>query len=153
MIRKHKIKADELLICCENTGIYNRTLERVSCKMELDLWVEQALKIERATTDFRGKDDRKDAIRIAQYAKRYEDRKVLFSEAPKNISALTHLAKVRESLLKQSNGLENQLREAKSHNKSEYDILLKSYKGVLQEIEKELKQIEVKIQQFAKCRK
>lgn len=149
LLSKQKIKSDELLICCENTGIYNRTLERVSCKLELDLWVEQALKIKRATTDFRGKDDRKDAIRIAQYAKRYEDRKVSFSEVPETISTLTHLVKARESLLKQSNGLKNQLREAKSHDKFEYEILSSSYKGVLQKIAKELKQIEVKIQGIA----
>ena len=50
-----KIKASDLLICCENTGIYNRPLERVCVEIGVGLWVEHAVKIKRASIDMRGK--------------------------------------------------------------------------------------------------
>jgi len=44
-----------LLVCCENTGIYNRPLEKIVSGSEVLLWVEHPIKIKKATTDLRAK--------------------------------------------------------------------------------------------------
>jgi transposase len=127
-IRKQKCKASDLLICCENTGIYCRPLEKACVELGVDLWVENAVKIKRASTDMRGKSDRKDAERIAEYAVRYIDRKVLFLPSSDDVLELRALAKTRETLINNKKGFECQLNEAKSHDPKLFKTLSKMYK-------------------------
>lgn len=141
-----KIDRGELLICCENTGIYNRPLEKVCVKLGISLWVEHALKIKRASTDMRGKSDRKDALRIAEYAVRYHDKAVLYVEPSDRIKKMTILIRCRETLLIKKTAIENQLREAKSHDLSEYKILNVCYKKVLKTLKASIKETEEQIE-------
>ena len=116
LLKKAKASMSSMVVCCESTGIYNKPLERVCSKLGIELWVEQALKIKRASTDMRGKSDRKDAMRIAEYSIRYQDRKVPHQLAPESIEELNTFSKARETLLAQKVALQNQLREAESHD-------------------------------------
>ena len=145
VIKALKIDKSDLLICCENTGIYNRPLERVCVSLGVRLWVEHALKIKRASTDMRGKNDRKDALRIAEYAIRYQDKMVLYKESSKSIKELNDCLKVRETLTKQRARIENQLREVKTHDVESYSVFKKSYAKILKSISKTLEEIEAKI--------
>lgn len=145
-LKKFKILAPELLVCCENTGIYNRPLERVSVAMKFKLWVEHAVKIKRASTDYRGKDDRKDAIRIAEYAIRYQDKQYLYTEPDSIIQKLNSLIKSRETILNQQIAIQNQLREAKSHDKFAFEVLYQSFKQVLKTYKSSLAKIEAEIE-------
>jgi len=145
VIKALKIDKSDLLICCENTGIYNRPLERVCVSLGVSLWVEHAVKIKRASTDMRGKNDRKDALRIAEYAIRYQDKMVLYKESSKSIKELNDCLKVRETLSGQRVAIENQLREAKTHDIESYNVLKKGYAKILKSISKSLDEIELKI--------
>jgi transposase len=144
-LKKAKLPAASVLVCCENTGVYNKPLELVCSQLGIELWVEQALKIKRASTDMRGKSDRKDALRIAEYAVRYVDRKVPNQLPSESIEELNTLSKARETLLAQKVAIENQLRETKSHHKSAFKLLSELYKSTLKTFDKELRQIEMKI--------
>lgn len=148
MLKLLKINADELLICCENTGIYNRPLEIVCTDLGVDLWVEHALKIKRASTDMRGKDDKKDALRIAEYGVRYFDRKHSFKEQNAVIKEMNVLTKSRETFLGQKIALENQLREAKSHDPYEYKMLSKAFKKILETLIKSIKIVEQELEKL-----
>ncbi|SFQ78435.1 IS110 family transposase, partial [Flavobacterium akiainvivens] len=148
VLNTYRITRGEVLICCENTGIYNRPLEVVCSELDVLLWVEHALKIKWATTDMRGKDDRKDALRIAQYAIRYNDKLIPYREATEVIKQLNILTKAREAILGQKTALENRLKEAKTHDVFEYQILSKSFKKVLNALVKSIKQTEEKIEQL-----
>ena len=145
-LRKTRIDVSSLLICCEATGIYNKPLERVCSELGVALWVEHALKIKRASFDLRGKSDRQDAIRIADYCVRYQDRKVLIQRPSESVEELNGACKARETLLTQKVALENQLREAKSHDQRLYDQLNSLYKTTLTAITKDLKKIELQIE-------
>lgn len=148
--QKLKIKNSQILVCCENTGIYNRPLERICVQLGIDLWVEHALKIKRASTDLRGKNDRKDAIRIAEYAIRYQDRKVLFKEPSKVVRELDYQIKIRQTLIDSRTAIENQLREAESHNPEAYKSLYAGYKMTLKSISKSIIKAEEKIRELTK---
>lgn len=145
LLKKTKLPVSSLLVCCENTGIYQKPLERVCSELGIELWVEQGLKIKRASTDMRGKSDRKDAMRIAEYAVRYQDRKVPNQIASESIQELNTLSKARETLLGQKVAIENQLREAKSHDPRAFKQLSEIYKSTLKAIEKGLREIEIEL--------
>lgn len=150
VLKKLQIDGSELLVCCENTGIYNRPLERICVELGICLWVEHALKIKRASTDMRGKNDRQDALRIAEYAIRYQDKKVLYKEASEIVQELDSLVKARESLLGQKVALENQLRESKTHDPFEYKVLKSGYSTTLKTLENSIQKIEIRIKILVK---
>jgi transposase len=140
-IKKHGIETENLLICVEHTGIYNSPLQRVCVELGIDLWQEHALKIKKASADLRGKSDRQDAIRIAEYAVRYQDRVILFTPPSKSIEELNTLNKTRETILAQAVAMKNQLNEAKTHDIESFKILSKIYQPILKSIDGQLKKI------------
>lgn len=155
--RKYKIDFSDLLVCCENTGIYNRPLEKLCDRLGIKLWVEHALKIKRASIDMRGKTDRKDALRIAEYSVRYQDRMVLYKEPTRRISAIKASQKVRGTILTSRMAMENQLREAKSHDPELYKQLTRAYDPILKTLNKQMlkckKEIESLIEEEPQLKK
>lgn len=147
-MKKAMVNAEELLVCIESTGIYGRNIERVCLALNIPFWEEQALKIKRASTDFRGKNDKKDALRIAEYCLRYENRKLLKTKVKPEIAELRALAKSRETLLGQKLALENQLREAESHDPALYKVLKKQFDVVKKTIVKAIKSVEADIKEL-----
>lgn len=145
ILKKLKVKPSDVLICCENTGIYNRPLERTCNVLGIGLWVEHPVKIKRASTDMRGKSDRQDAMRIAEYAVRYQDKKVLYSEPSELIQELNCQIKIRETMLNQRAAINNQLREAKSHDPKDFKILNAGFKAILKTLNSQIKVINKKI--------
>lgn len=143
--KKYKVNHDDMLICCESTGVYTNPLMLACSECNLDLWVEHALKIKRASIDMRGKSDQLDAKRITEYAVRYQDRKKLYNFPPKVMKDLDTLSKIRESLLSQKVAIQNNIREAKSHDSEKHDLLTKHFKDVLKSIVKELLKVEESI--------
>jgi len=148
LCRKLKVSSDELLVCCENTGIYGRPLEKICSASEFVLWKENAFKIKKASSDIRGKSDQKDAMRIADYALRYRDRVIAFQEPDPQCAKMKSLMQVRDSLMAQSRVMKNQLSETKSHAPELYRELsryflpaLKTLKVQLERVEEELKQL------------
>lgn len=146
IVKQLHINQEELLICCENTGIYNRPLEVICTRLGITLWVEHALKIKRASTDMRGKDDKRDALRIAHYAVRYYDKMVPYQEPSDIVKELNILTKARDTMLSQKVALENHLREAKTHDSFEYEILAKAFKKSLGSLSKSIKEVEKQIE-------
>lgn len=149
VLKDLNIDVSEILVCCENTGIYNRPLERVCAALGIDLWVEHALKIKRASTDMRGKNDRKDALRIAEYTVRYIDRQVLYQEPSNVLKELHTQLKIRETLIGQRVAIKNQLKEAKSHDVEEYKLLEQGYRSILKTVEKSIQKTEIKINELS----
>jgi transposase len=147
-IKKHGIETENLLICVEHTGIYNSPLQRVCVELGIDLWQEHALKIKKASADLRGKSDRQDAIRIAEYAVRYQDRVILFTPPSKSIEELNNLNKTRETILAQAVAMKNQLNEAKTHDIESFKVLSKIYQPIMKSIDGQLKKIAKRINEI-----
>lgn len=149
-ILKYKAKTEELLICCEHTGIYNRPIQ-VSCTaLGVFLWEENALKIKKAASDMRGKSDKKDALRIAEYALRYEDQKYRYAPPGRVIVELDKLLKARDTIIGQITAMTNQLGESKAMDPIGYKTLHECYKAPIKALEKQLSEIEKKINDLIK---
>jgi transposase len=147
-IKKHGIETENLLICVEHTGIYNSPLQRVCVELGIDLWQEHALKIKKASADLRGKSDRQDAIRIAEYAVRYQDRVILFMPPSKSIEELNTLNKTRETILAQAVAMKNQLNEAKTHDIESFKVLSKIYQPIMKSIDGQIKKIAKRVNEI-----
>lgn len=145
-VKKQKADLSQITICCESTGIYNGPLRQVSAELNIGLWEEHALRIKRASTDMRGKSDRKDAKRIAEYLLRYLDKSVLYKQPSKVLVTLEHLHKVRETLLGQKLAMQNQMGESKTFDPDGYKVLSNHYKQIIAQIESQLKKIDFDIQ-------
>jgi len=148
LIKKHGIEIENLLICVEHTGIYNSPLQRVCVELGIDLWQEHALKIKKASADLRGKSDRQDAIRIAEYAVRYQDRVILFTPPSKSIEELNNLNKTRETILAQAVAMKNQLNEAKTHDIESFKVLSKIYQPIMKSIDGQIKKIAKRVNEI-----
>jgi transposase len=110
--------------------------------------VEHPIKIKKAASDLRGKDDRKDARRIAEYAVRYCDKLIAYEEPSEIIKQMNALSKSRDTLLGQKTALENQLREAKSHDSFEFKILTESFSKTLKTLKTSIKNLENRLSEL-----
>lgn len=145
VIRKHKVDSKQVLICCEDTGIYSKPLKEICHRQGWLLWVENAYKIKKAASDFRGKSDKKDALRIAEYALRYQDKQRHYTEPCEQQSALQTLLAARETVQGQINRFKQQLKESKGFDPGKHRLLFECYKKPLAMLQKEFKAIERKI--------
>ncbi len=143
-----KLEGKELMICCENTGIYTVPLEQTCQKLGLKLWVEHALKIKRASPDYRGKSDRRDALRIATYACRYQDLARLHVPMSQSNKKAKTLLNVREDLITQRQGVKTRLSEAKSHDPERYQVLASTFTPVINCLNRQIKKVEKELEQL-----
>ena len=100
------------MFCMEHTGIYNNLLLVELHKKKANICVEAASQIKNSLGNLRGKNDKIDAIRIAEYA--YKNREELKIWQPKRevIDRLAQLAATRSRLLSAQKLLKTPLKES-----------------------------------------
>lgn len=88
----------QAVFCMEHTGIYNAHLLQQFYDLKLALWLESSLQIKQAGGMQRGKTDKVDAQRIAQYAYRFRDQIRLWEPPRQVIQKLAFLSTTRQRL-------------------------------------------------------
>ena len=109
-----KVPLNEILFCLEPTGHYSNVAVSVLVEQKCATWLASPVDIQRSIGMTRGKNDKVDAIRIAEYAFRYSDKARLVTL--NNIE----LFQVRELLAQ---------REAFVTDKAKYLAQIKDFKG------------------------
>lgn len=104
----------QTVFCMEHTGIYNAHLLESLHKAELPIWLENSVQIKQAGGMQRGKTDKIDARRIAEYAYRFRDQMRLWQPPRQLIQQLSFLSAVRQRLIQAYNLLANPLSEQES---------------------------------------
>ena len=107
-------KVDKTLICLEHTGIYSNHLLALLVKAKANIWLESAIKIKRSMGLIRGKSDKIDAARIAQYAYEKREHATLWKPKREVVQKLAYLTTVRRSLVATQKELKTQLKESKA---------------------------------------
>lgn len=120
-----------ILFCIENTGKYGNTFLQVTARMNLNTWVEHPLQIKRSQGMTRGKTDQQDALRIAQYAFRFQDKVSLWKPEEKIIGQLKGLQAKRELLMKSF----KMLQQSATEKDPELQRPMKSLKKAIENIE------------------
>lgn len=89
-----------VLFCMEETGIYIEPFLKAATVRKINVWVESPVKIKKSLGLVRGKTDKWDALRIAQYACRFCDRAKLWAPMNKEIVQLKACLSRRNLLAK-----------------------------------------------------
>lgn len=144
-------KKEEILFALEHTGIYSLPISIFLSKNNYNFVLLPGLEIKRSLGIQRGKNDKIDAKRIAEYAHQKKD-KIKPSDLPyKNILKMRRLLSLRERLVKQRAGFlkdkkENKLFLKRCENKALFDIVDK----MLNEFDKQIEKVEAEIDSIVK---
>ncbi len=145
-LKELQIVFDQTIFCMEATGLYCYTLTHFLAMKEIDVWVEHAINIKKATALARGKNDKVDSQRIAIYCSKNLDRLRLWKPMDSTIDKIKHLASLRERLVETQKRLISPINEFEDTGNIEMaNLLRKTIKKSIQAIETDLKSVEAKI--------
>lgn len=136
------------LLCMEHTGIYALPVAAGFREAGFVVWMENASRIRQGAGEIiRGKDDKVDAARIAEYACRFSDRAVPWEPQRPELVKLRELQQAREQLKKAAHLLSvgKSERLAVLGGKGAHDRGLES---VLARIRKEITAVDKKIREL-----
>jgi len=141
----------ETVICMEYTGLYNWPIVDSLSKTQYVLCLEMAMQIKYCLGIQRGKNDKLDAKRIAEYAYIQREKLRQWRPSGKVIEKLQHIMAARERILKTIQMLEVPINEInQSGNKEMGAILSKTTNPVLKSLEKALAQTDKQLQDTLK---
>ena len=137
---------EETLFCLEHTGMYNYPLLQFFSQQRASVWVENPIQIKKSLGLQRGKNDKVDAIRIAQYAYRSKEQAKLWQPAREVVNKLKHLAALRERLVETRKRLLTPIEELfKVGNETMAKVLERSMRKTMKGLDKDLEAIEVQM--------
>jgi len=139
------------LFCMEATGLYCNALLEFFQKQLANVWVENPVQIKRSLGIKRGKTDKVDSISIAKYAFKNAELVRLWKPSNVVLEKIKHLATLRERMVVTQKRLLVPIEELRQAGQEKMaDLLYKSIKKSINAIEKDLKNIEVKIMECLK---
>ena len=137
---------EDTLFCMEATGLYCFPLTRFLAANSIDIWIEHAAQIKKATALARGKNDKVDSQRIVLYAIKNLERLRLWRPMNATLEKIKHMASLRNRLVETKKKLVTPIKEFEDMgNTAMAKLLTKTIKSSLAAIDKDLKNIEAKI--------
>ena len=135
------------LFCMEHTGIYNNHLLASLYKQKANIWLEAAIQIKNSSGKLRGKNDKIDSIRIADYAYTKRDKVRLWTPKREVIQQLAHLSAARVRLIEAKKMLKTPLMEldsfsSKNVSKPSASVCTHTLKAIDADLERADQQIE-----------
>lgn len=153
-LKESEIAFSKVLICCEDTGIYNHQLLRWCEKENLPVWVESAVAVKKSLGLVRGKADKIDSHRIALYAARFEERCRLWQAPRTVIKQMKSLLSSRTSIIKLKGQLQQSLKEYKYVGDfGSYKLAQKYFRKIIEEQKTALKKIDKDLKELIKSDK
>lgn len=144
-LQKDNLILDEGLICLEHTGIYTHVLLDILYSKGAKVWLVHALSIKRSMGLRRGKNDKVDALRIAEYADRFSDECVLWKPTREEIKKLKRLISLRFRLIKTKKLLNATLLESSDMKAIEFKDVKKLTSPIIKKIDIQLAELEKQI--------
>ncbi len=136
----------QLVLGLEHTGMYSALLLREAHAQELHVCVEHAMQIKFSLGLQRGKSDRVDAQRIAEYLMRFTDRLKVWKPKREVILQLQALQRNRERLLKVRKQLTQHLPAAKRFlTRAEWTIEQRACQRTVQTVDTDIQQLSQEI--------
>lgn len=137
-------QTQKLLICVENTGLYDDALLYFLSNNELAVNLENAANIKRSVRDNRGKTDQLDARNIALYALKHHDELSLWERPRKQVAQLQQMLSERSRLvsalkmLKQVHGEQKTFSWSKAVQSKPYQAGIKGLQKDIEQVEKDI---------------
>lgn len=138
---------DEVLVCAEYTGRYIYPLTIACQELDMFLWIDDPTRIKNSMGLTRGKNDRMDASRIAEYAFRYSDKAVRYAIPNAALVSMKSLLSDREFLLTDRKRYQVQLSDQKKYMApGDYKHKSSRWKEVIRAIDAQIKAIDAEIE-------
>jgi transposase len=100
VIKKHSIDEKEVLVCCENTGIYTEKLSMVMQSLDVTFWVVHPIIMKGYRLDLqRIKNDKVDSMKIAEFALAHQHKATNFHHPDQKTKELKELYLLRKQLI------------------------------------------------------
>lgn len=145
------IAVEEMMACAEFTGRYIYPLVCACDELGLFLWMEDPTRIKNSFGVTRGKDDRVDARRIAEYAYRFSDKAVAYAMPGKTLASLKSLLADRDTLAADKQKYEMQLNDQKGYmDADDYKRKQRSWKAVARTLDRQIALIDEEIKRLVK---
>lgn len=142
-LKKQGLNMEETLFCMEHTGIYCRLLSHYLTERKYHVWLEMPVQILRSLGIQRGKNDRIDAKRIAEYACLKKDKAVLWQPPREVVIQINDLLTLRDRLIESRKSLKQPIKEFKDAGFKDTAKLIENHcTNTLKAIDKEIQQIE-----------
>ncbi|MBX2901872.1 MAG: IS110 family transposase [Cyclobacteriaceae bacterium] len=133
--------------CCEYTGLYNRILNQTAASMGLRLRTVDAREVLMSGGRQRGKSDKKDSERLAQYARRFPEKRAHNEINPLTDKTLEDLLALRNRLRTVANQLKVPQQELQKFDPESARIQQPLIDPILTEIKKQAEEVEKAIDQ------
>ncbi|WP_286761004.1 IS110 family transposase [Salegentibacter sp. UBA1130] len=108
-----KLVKEQVLFIFEHTGLYTNQLTQALSEKECTFYIAAGLEVKRSLGISRGKDDKADAKRIAQYGYRIREELKASKMTSIPVARLKRLASMRRKLVSQRGGHKATLKEQK----------------------------------------
>ncbi|MGB1284770.1 MAG: IS110 family transposase [Polaribacter sp.] len=142
---------ENTLFIFEFTGIYSFNLSQFLTEKNISFSMVSGLEIKRSLGIARGKDDQKDARKIALYGFRLRDEIKPYKMPSASIIKLKTLFSMRTKLVKDRAGYKSRLKEQKSvYNEKENQVLFKIQENMIEYFSNEIKNNEKAIDEIIK---
>ena len=129
----------QVMICFEHTGLYSLPLAVFLSEQKIIFCMESALQIKRSLGLTRGKNDRIDAKRIAEYAYLRREQLKHFVQPSMNVLKLQKLISLRGRLVKQRAGFIGSMKEFKAMLKQkEHKLMFSVQKKIIHFLSKQI---------------
>lgn len=142
---KPGFELSKAIFCMEHTGIYNQHLLTFLNAKKANVCLEASIHIKLSSGLQRGKNDKIDAQRIAQYAFRNQQELKLWKPKRQVVQQLKHLASLRSRLLNAKKQLSVALRETQIFDRQAASEMKKACASSLKALEKDVKLVENKM--------
>lgn len=142
------------IVCLEYTGVYTYYALQCFYEHKFVVWIEHALNIKNSIRMTRGKNDKIDAFRIAEYAFRYHDKLVKWEPQRKEMLKLKKLFSVRDSLMKTKQKAQLSCTQHQGYEAREIASLSKQYlEPVINQLQKQIEKVSEEIRVLVKSDK
>lgn len=98
--KRHGVEPSKSLICLEATGHYTLMMLNLIVEQQWSAWLAHPNDIQQSMGIKRGKSDKVDAVRIAQYARTFHEKARLFTAQNLKLDKLKHLLTRRQHLVR-----------------------------------------------------
>lgn len=143
------VNQEETLLCAEFTGQYGYPLCCACTEHGYDLWMEDPMQIKQRSGVRRGKDDKADAKKIAEYACRFQSCCRLYDLPSTNLVSLKQLLSERDMYLSHKSCYKGQLSDQKKFmNAEDYTKKSKRLKALVKNLEKLIEDIDRQIDEL-----
>jgi len=133
---------ENTLFCLEHTGLYTRRIVIFLLLNNALVWMESSLQIKRSIGLNRGKNDKIDSLRIAQYAKLHAGNATLSQFTNKTLYKLKDLLSLRKRLINSLKAHTIPLKEIKLIDPIQYKELSRISRSAINGLEKSIKGVD-----------